>query len=439
MRPAESCTVIEHLAKTLRVLANCSRDVLAIVLAYGGFLWLRHRLRRPRILVLAYRRVTPDDELCSCAFPEMHVSTSHFEKQLGALRRFYRIVSLVELEEILGARRPLREHVAVITFDGGYRDNYEHALRILERQGVPATFFLSTGFVDERRSPWFDRLADIMRAWDSEPAARQTLRSSMPARLAEAFECEQGASQRLRRAAAYLDSLPIRERRSIMKRLSPRRPQSQERPHAQALQWSEVRDMAARGMDFGAHGITQTTFTRMTASEARHEMLQSMRRVGDSVGRPVAAFAYPRGAVDDDIVQLARDAGVRMAFTLEARENHPDDDPLCLGRRAVESSSSTRGLRRFSSARFWSEITGCFDLFRRRTHARTSAYRAATDPLDWTGPLDAVPQTPPAARWAGSGEPPTTDANPAGSATIPTQVPARAGRTPHDSSVSSPF
>ena len=46
-----------------------------------------------------------------------------------------------------------------VTFDDGYRDNYENAFPVLQRYGIPATIFLTTGNIDSKEPLWFERLA----------------------------------------------------------------------------------------------------------------------------------------------------------------------------------------------------------------------------------------------------------------------------------------
>ncbi len=54
-----------------------------------------------------------------------------------------------EFSDALGDPNFSAENCLVITFDDGYRDNYEVAASILQRYRVPAIFFVPTGFLNK--------------------------------------------------------------------------------------------------------------------------------------------------------------------------------------------------------------------------------------------------------------------------------------------------
>lgn len=69
-------------------------------------------------------------------------------------RRHFVVVSLGQLLERLRRGDDISRHL-VITFDDGYRDNLEVAAPELTRRGLPACFFVATGFIGtERQAPW---------------------------------------------------------------------------------------------------------------------------------------------------------------------------------------------------------------------------------------------------------------------------------------------
>jgi peptidoglycan/xylan/chitin deacetylase (PgdA/CDA1 family) len=83
-------------------------------------------------------------------------SVEMFERYCRFFARYFRVVSLRELVEKI-ERKASFERELVITFDDGYRDNYEFAAPILTRMGLPATFFVVSQFIGTESVAWWDR------------------------------------------------------------------------------------------------------------------------------------------------------------------------------------------------------------------------------------------------------------------------------------------
>jgi peptidoglycan/xylan/chitin deacetylase (PgdA/CDA1 family) len=78
-----------------------------------------------------------------------------FAQQLRAMRQLADMVSVTDALSLLGSKRT-GQYCISLTFDDSLLGAYEHALPILAEQGVPATFFLVPGWIDEQRADIFD-------------------------------------------------------------------------------------------------------------------------------------------------------------------------------------------------------------------------------------------------------------------------------------------
>jgi peptidoglycan/xylan/chitin deacetylase (PgdA/CDA1 family) len=90
-------------------------------------------------------------------------------------------------------------------------------------------------------------------------------------------------------------------------------------PEYEPLQWDEVREAAAGGMEFGAHTRTHPILSMMAGDrELSLEIAGSKRRIEEQLGRAVDHFCYPNGSSRDftaAAVQAVRAAGFRTATT----------------------------------------------------------------------------------------------------------------------------
>lgn len=71
------------------------------------------------------------------------------------LRAQYTVLSLNQLLAAVREKRPFTGREVVITFDDGYLDNFEFAVPILSDLGLPATFYITAGYVGTKKQfPW---------------------------------------------------------------------------------------------------------------------------------------------------------------------------------------------------------------------------------------------------------------------------------------------
>jgi peptidoglycan/xylan/chitin deacetylase (PgdA/CDA1 family) len=131
--------------------------------AVAGHLMYRssaHRLRWVgRGLVVVFHRIDdryPNDPIT--------VTRKAFERYLDFFVTYFRVVSLSELLAKLANNGDISRHL-VITFDDGYLNNWSVAAPELAARGLPACFFIATGFIGSDKDAWWDAARGVRSEW----------------------------------------------------------------------------------------------------------------------------------------------------------------------------------------------------------------------------------------------------------------------------------
>src|SRR5262245_45662719 len=140
------------------------RELLARLSGRLGILRLMERLAatRPGLVVFTYHRIA-EPGADPYYDPVISATPASFRAQIGEIGRRMRVLTLAEAMERIASGGPWQEPAALITFDDGYRDNFDVAAPILRDRGIPATFFLPTAFLEAPRLPWWDKVACIIK------------------------------------------------------------------------------------------------------------------------------------------------------------------------------------------------------------------------------------------------------------------------------------
>ncbi|MEW5803101.1 MAG: polysaccharide deacetylase family protein [bacterium] len=95
--------------------------------------------------ILFYHRIFPHG-------PASDVTLPLFEWEMSYLKKHYQVLSLHELLDYIDGRLFLERPAAAITFDDGWFDNFVYAYPVLEKYGLKATIFVSTGKIQQENS-----------------------------------------------------------------------------------------------------------------------------------------------------------------------------------------------------------------------------------------------------------------------------------------------
>lgn len=120
-----------------------------------------------RVPILMYHYTSDPPTGADAIRMDLSVTPSLFESHLAYLRYAgYETITLEQLGYALSRQGSLPEKPVVLTFDDGYRDNYENAFPLLRQYGYTGVFFLVTQPIDQNHESYltWDMVIEMHRA-----------------------------------------------------------------------------------------------------------------------------------------------------------------------------------------------------------------------------------------------------------------------------------
>lgn len=286
------------------------------------------------------------------------VDPSRFEEQIEILSRAAMPLPLSHAVRAL-ADQTLPPNAVVVTFDDGYADNLTTATPVLERHGVPATFFICSGQIGSGQAFWWDTLTRILLGPALLPPVLGIpdagTASHVRGRAAEYSADERAADREHVQSGRGSASPRLEFYRSVHRRLQPMRPSPRAAEIDALARWAgvdhgavcaagadraldeaEVARLAANPLyEIGGHTVTHPLLTTIPPAEQREEIAGASRALASLAGHPISSLAYPYGNHNDTTCAIVRDLGLSAACTTERRGVRPPIDITRLPRLAV--------------------------------------------------------------------------------------------------------
>lgn len=274
-----------------------------------------HRIQSDKIVAvcLLFHRIIPiiDDEIG----PNAHCSIEpeDFETLILELSNRFYPYSLQEFITRMIEKTPLRENAFIVTFDDGYYDTWDNAYPILKKYSVPATIYITTGFInneivscEHQLANWLKRQDEVHFEWERNTyhwelhtheerqicylAIKDLLKPNTPSRRTELLD----------------RIIPERDIDNTYKDLF--------------MKWDHVVELNHSPLiTIGAHTHSHPVLTSLSRKEIVAEIESCKKILEKKLGTSINHFSYPYGAAHEEIKHFLRMSGFLSGVTTMPR------------------------------------------------------------------------------------------------------------------------
>ena len=272
------------------------------------------------------------------------LTPEQFEQKLLALQAIGTFVSQEEIKNAILTFQPLPEKSLVITFDDGLAEQFELALPILQKHGVPAVFFISSSTLEEAR---------VLNVHKVHLIRSELSPAEMLAALTH-FTAEQGitidqASAKTQGVAHYkYDTPEAAELKYMLNFLLDRVHQDrfvddlfqkvfsgrEAEIHGQLyMNREQIKTLGDLGY-LGSHGHDHDPIGLKDVEEQIRQVSKSKALIEAAAEKEIYSFSYPYGAFDacNKMAGVLEEHDFVMAFTMERAVNSTLDNPYYFSR-----------------------------------------------------------------------------------------------------------
>jgi peptidoglycan/xylan/chitin deacetylase (PgdA/CDA1 family) len=286
--------------------------------------WFNFRCQtamKDKSAIFMYHRVLPKEQMKEVDIPiqpGMYVSPKSLRLHISYLKTHFSLISLTELVRRLQDSEDISRCV-VLTFDDGWLDNYLYAFPILQEFKVPATIFLTSGFIGTTRLFWPEEIG-----WAVLAAYRGKIDSYMlPEALLHFMKRKSyenlKAEEIIDRIITEMKLWDEPRRLPVIKICAQLRKRTAGESKRVLMNWNEVREMAESGLvSFGSHTVSHALLNQLPLKNVRQELIKSVAKIhkeAETTGMTTNFFAYPNGNYTSQVLAMLAESGITAAVT----------------------------------------------------------------------------------------------------------------------------
>lgn len=245
---------------------------------------------REKLLILYYHRITKKEDLVNIKLKDMCTDIGSFETQMKFLSQSYNPIGEKEILSAIEGTTKIPRYSVWVTFDDGYKDNYTNAYPILKKYKIPATFFITTGFINKQAIPCEDYIAKAIRMTHVNELKLVLNKTEHKFYL----NTEESKNQVIRSLWKILDDGSISRDKYLKDLFDSFKIGFEDIPDL-FMNWNEIKEISNNGFYIGGHTVRHKIMSTLSKEEVAREIIDSKDEIEKQLGKKIFSFAYPSG------------------------------------------------------------------------------------------------------------------------------------------------
>jgi len=286
------------------------KETLAILLFVPGLIYLKFRYNNKKVLtVLNYHNFSRYNNYKVLRGNILQTGYfKNFEIQINFLKNNFDFIYPNEFFD-----NQCKNGVNVlITFDDGYKDNYDYAFPIIKKHSAKCIFFIVTEYIGSNNWLWHDKVRYLItkNKIEKDTAEGTLKRMNRGEKVSSVFKAEVDSFSKN-------ESLP-----PIM------------------MNWQNLKEIKNSGLRIGAHTVNHKILPFLKKQDQEEEINLSIDRLNKELIINSNEFAYPNGLFNEITINILKKNKIDYAFTTINGVNNQAQNKLELKRIGVNSSDS---------------------------------------------------------------------------------------------------
>lgn len=270
-------------------------------------------------------------------YTSKHIKRSYFEQLLFKLKKSGVPLSMQEVISHIEKKIKFPKRSYAITFDDGFENNYSVARHILTKFETPATFYITTNFINSNSMSWIDKIEWL---FETNNSFEIKLPWSKYIYLCDSVKKKKRMLEEIRLIAKQNKRLRFDDLVSfIFAQLGSHVIDSSNEDIDKKMNWDQVADLSSHELfNIGGHTHNHAIMSYLNDEELNLEIDLSLELIRQKAGLITTHYSYPEGQADhysEKVITFLRKRGIVCSPTAIRGANDIDTSPFELKRITV--------------------------------------------------------------------------------------------------------